>query len=219
MSTKNLADRMLVVIQAKTESKRRFKEMEELTGIPSDRWSAFSLGRQRPTAEMIEAVCKAWPQYAFWISLGITDPENGHVAPTTIDSFCPIVRGIEQEFATAEFKYLLSWLEREPKEKEELLLRRREIEDSVLKAREKDILPAIYVSYEKVVRELGENGKSDFFIVETNHEIREIRRLRNEGAERVRKQIKEWRGNLIVSKAIDKAMKFLLNSFTKSRKG
>lgn len=219
MSTNTLANRMLEVIQAMTGSKRRFKELEELTGIPSDRWSAFSLGRQRPTAEMIESVCKEWPQFAFWIAIGITDPERGHVAPNSIDSHYPVTRGVEQNYATAEFRYLLSCLEREPSDTEAQILRRREIEDSVMSMREQDILPAIYVSYEKVIRELGETGKAEFFILESNSEIRQIRKSRNEEEDKIRKPIREWRGNLVVSKAIDKAIQFLLIPFGKKING
>ncbi|GAB2899412.1 hypothetical protein GCM10027202_29150 [Microvirgula curvata] len=81
MSTTSLQGRLWLVIESEISSNRRFKELEERTGIPSDRWKALSLNRQRPTAEMIEAVCREWPQYAFWISTGVSDPDFGHVAP------------------------------------------------------------------------------------------------------------------------------------------
>ena len=55
---------------------RRFKQLEEWTGIASDRWSAVSLGRQRPTAEMIEALCTRYPEMALWLTTGRTDRTN-----------------------------------------------------------------------------------------------------------------------------------------------
>lgn len=81
MSTENLQARLLEIIKASASETRRYKEMEELTGIPGDRWKALYLGRQRPTSEMIEALCQARPEFAFWLSTGLTDPDHGHVAP------------------------------------------------------------------------------------------------------------------------------------------
>ena len=73
--------RMREVIRAVTSDKRRLKELEEETGIPSKNWKNAWLGTQRPTAHMIEALARRWPQYAFWLSTGLTDPKNGHTAP------------------------------------------------------------------------------------------------------------------------------------------
>lgn len=205
--------RLIKVIECEVGPQRRFKELEEITGIGVSSWRQVWNERQRPTAEMIEAVGKQWPQYAFWLATGITDPERGHVAPKIIDSYYPVIKGIEQPYATEEFRYLINRQKLEPIESAAQALRRREIEDSVLTMREKDILPAIYVSYEKVMRELGEPGKSEFFILESNNEIREIRKLRKEYEEKLQKPIKEWRNNLIVSKAINKLIQVLINPF------
>lgn len=81
MSTENLQNRLIELIKIATPEHRRFKQLEELTGIPADRWKNFWLGRQRPTVEMIEAVCQCWPEYAFWLVTGISDSEYGHCAP------------------------------------------------------------------------------------------------------------------------------------------
>ena len=67
MSTDTLADRMLFLIQKTTKEHRRYKELEEKTSVAADRWKAFALGRQRPTAEMIEALGKLTPQYSQWL--------------------------------------------------------------------------------------------------------------------------------------------------------
>lgn len=74
----NLIERMRDVIEAQTDAHRRFKELEERTGLKATAWQNFWNGRQRPTWEMIELVAKTWPQFAFWISTGIDDPEHGH---------------------------------------------------------------------------------------------------------------------------------------------
>jgi hypothetical protein len=74
----DLIDRMRDVIDAQTDAHRRFKELEEKTGLKATAWQNFWNGRQRPTWEMIELVSKTWPQFAFWISTGIDDHEHGH---------------------------------------------------------------------------------------------------------------------------------------------
>ncbi|KAJ3472822.1 hypothetical protein NLI96_g13243 [Meripilus lineatus] len=74
--------RVRTVIRATTSERRRLKELEEETGIASTNWKNVWTGRQRPTAHMIEALARRWPQYAFWIATGLTDTDNGHTAPT-----------------------------------------------------------------------------------------------------------------------------------------
>lgn len=74
----NLIDRMRAAIESQTDAHRRFKELEERTGLKATAWQNFWNGRQRPTWEMIELVAKTWPQFAFWIATGIDDDEHGH---------------------------------------------------------------------------------------------------------------------------------------------
>ena len=76
MSSDSIEDRIRSVMNLAADSHRRFKQLEEWTAIGSDRWSAVSLGRQRPTAEMIEALCSRFPEMTLWIATGRTDPEN-----------------------------------------------------------------------------------------------------------------------------------------------
>ncbi len=77
----NLSSRLKAVVEEKTTEYRRFKQLEDLTVIPADTWKSWYHGRQRPTAEMIEAAGRKWPEYAFWLTTGISDPDYGHVAP------------------------------------------------------------------------------------------------------------------------------------------
>jgi hypothetical protein len=74
----NLLDRMKHVIEAQTDAHRRFKDLEERTGLKATAWQNFWMGRQRPTWEMIELVGRTWPEFAFWLVTGIDDPEHGH---------------------------------------------------------------------------------------------------------------------------------------------
>jgi hypothetical protein len=77
----NLSDRLQAVVVETTPEYRRFKQLENLTNVQADTWKSWFHGRQRPTAEMIEAAGKAWPEYAFWLTTGISDPAYGHIAP------------------------------------------------------------------------------------------------------------------------------------------
>lgn len=80
----DIIDRVIDVIRSSVDDRRRLKELEEETGIPSGSWKNVWSRKQRPTAHMIEAIARRWPQYAFWLVTGITDETNGHTAPRGI---------------------------------------------------------------------------------------------------------------------------------------
>lgn len=77
----DISVRMKHVIRSSTEESRRFKRLEDELGVSASSWKSWWHGRQRATEEMIHAVCKRWPQYAFWITTGIDDAQYGHAAP------------------------------------------------------------------------------------------------------------------------------------------
>lgn len=68
-----VASRLFDVIEKTTTKHRRNKQLAELTGVDSERWSAFGLGRQRPTAEMLEGIAKAFPSLCLWLMTGRDD--------------------------------------------------------------------------------------------------------------------------------------------------
>ncbi|QOY94742.1 hypothetical protein IM543_02165 [Massilia sp. UMI-21] len=74
-----IQSRLRAVIEAATDERGRFAELEKLTKVSANSWKSFWHGRQRPTCDMIEAICVRWPHYAFWIATGITDAKYGHV--------------------------------------------------------------------------------------------------------------------------------------------
>jgi len=53
----------------------------DYTGISSKRWRKVFAREQRITSDMLEALAKLFPTYAFWLVTGITDAINGHIAP------------------------------------------------------------------------------------------------------------------------------------------
>ncbi|WP_426342808.1 hypothetical protein ACN9MZ_14605 [Pseudoduganella sp. S-14] len=77
----NLSDRLRSVVQLTVSQSRRFKELEELSGIPATHWRNFFSGKQRPTVEMIEFAARHWPEHAFWLATGISDAKHGHIDP------------------------------------------------------------------------------------------------------------------------------------------
>ena len=83
-----------------TSTTRRWKELETLTGIPAANWLAAVRNKQRPTADMIEAVARAWPQYAYWLVTGSTDARYGHVCADTYAQIARTGRQFYPELST-----------------------------------------------------------------------------------------------------------------------
>lgn len=92
----DLIARMRDVIESQTDAHRRFKELEERTGLKATAWQNFFNGRQRPTCDMIELIARTWPQFAFWLTTGIDDPEHGH---QSVSKYRPV----QERAATAFF--------------------------------------------------------------------------------------------------------------------
>ncbi|MDE3736404.1 hypothetical protein PSH28_07360 [Pseudomonas resinovorans] len=76
----NIVDRFRAVIRQNTSDKRRWAELEALTEIPATSWNKAFNGKQRPTIEMVQAVARLWPEYAFWLATGVTDAKHGHIS-------------------------------------------------------------------------------------------------------------------------------------------
>lgn len=73
--------RVAELIDFVADSHRRFKHMEDLTGVKAANWKNTCSTRQRVTQEMVEAIGRVWPQYAYWLVTGKTDEEHGHTSP------------------------------------------------------------------------------------------------------------------------------------------
>jgi hypothetical protein len=55
---------------------------ETLTGISASKWRDLDRGKTKAaTAEMIEAACKTWPEFAFWFVTGDTTCTRGQTSP------------------------------------------------------------------------------------------------------------------------------------------
>lgn len=73
--------RLRILVSVVLERRNDWKHLEEKTGIPAEKWRHWKRATTRPSAAMIEAVCTAWPIYAFWLTTGLTDVHFGHKAP------------------------------------------------------------------------------------------------------------------------------------------
>lgn len=73
-----IRERLLEVIESTGVSP---SELEEKTGIKRFTWGNLKTGKQRANEEHIEALIKLHPEYAYWITTGLTLPEAGQISP------------------------------------------------------------------------------------------------------------------------------------------
>lgn len=76
MST--LVERLRKIRETETTGRQQFSE---LTGVPKKTIEGIEQTGRSPRGDVLEAVCRVWPQYAYWLMTGHTDPPNGHVSP------------------------------------------------------------------------------------------------------------------------------------------
>lgn len=82
-----ISERLKAVIEQETPEKGRPAKLEAITGVASETWRKFLSEKQKATVKMVEACSQQWPQYAFWISTGITDNTFGHLQPSTLSDY------------------------------------------------------------------------------------------------------------------------------------
>ncbi|MBU7437010.1 hypothetical protein [Paraburkholderia fungorum] len=210
MNDYNIADRMQAVIDTHIPEGRRFKALEEISGIAAVSWRKAYLRGQRPTADMLEALSKAWPQYAFWLVTGITDPDYGHVSPASTGTYT-VVKGREQPHSTQEFLFLIDRRRHEPVEDEDRAQSRREIEDEVFELRKKSLIPATYFNYEQAMRGYDESGRGDFYLIETDEELQRIRQARRIEIKQAEESALQWRQNVAKNKKAEQFIRKLVS--------
>jgi hypothetical protein len=108
---KKLTDRMKALISHKTTELKKYKELEELTGITTATWRSWWNRGGTPSGEMIEAVGKIWPEYAFWLVTGVSDALHGHSKPSQGQAFRP--RTAARDLFLAQIK-LDEWCDENP---------------------------------------------------------------------------------------------------------
>jgi hypothetical protein len=77
-----IENRLLEAAEIRLGSKKMCARLEEISGIPEGNWKNVTYGKQRATSEMIQFVCKTYPEMAFWISTGYLPPYDiNHTSP------------------------------------------------------------------------------------------------------------------------------------------
>lgn len=75
------AARILILANHLTGERNDWKQLEKTTGLSATKWRHVHAGVTRPSLEMLDALCRAFPQYAFWLATGISDETTGHLSP------------------------------------------------------------------------------------------------------------------------------------------
>jgi hypothetical protein len=78
-------ERIRLIISNNIPKKSRFKFLSEISGIPETTWRTWDARNSAPSAQMIEAVAKRFPAYAFWLTTGIDDRFYGHGLPEPLE--------------------------------------------------------------------------------------------------------------------------------------
>ena len=86
-----IEDRVILLLNEKSESQITrhgfWSNLEARTGISSKRWRKVYGREQRITSDMLQSLAQQFPLHAFWLTTGITDAVNGHIAPITAQTF------------------------------------------------------------------------------------------------------------------------------------
>jgi len=167
-----IRDRLLSIIEREIPARKRFKDMEEISGISAQNWADMSRDRQRPTAAMIEFVAKKWPDYAYWLACGDSEPEYGNYAPKTAACMY-LCRGEPKEWRTKERLYKQKFLDENFGVS--LLQNSVEIDEQIMIARDTPKEGKAYLWLEKIIKGFGEVLRPDLGILESDAELMKIR--------------------------------------------
>jgi hypothetical protein len=74
---------LLLIARELKDQKNKFSELEKRTKVERNSWIQWHrrAHQAEPAARLIQAAALEWPQYAFWLVTGYTDPASGHVSP------------------------------------------------------------------------------------------------------------------------------------------
>lgn len=83
----NIDTRLKLLLACLTNNKNDWKSLERDTGIVAEKWRQYTRGTTKASVSMLDAIGKAWPQYAFWLMTGVSDERHGHHPPNHIWAF------------------------------------------------------------------------------------------------------------------------------------
>ncbi|MFT0549123.1 hypothetical protein ACMHYO_22635 [Allopusillimonas ginsengisoli] len=85
-----LRERVGLIVERLHPVKRgRYQYLEGSTGIKASSWqNIFRTGPKatQPSSDMLEALARTAPHFAFWLITGVADAESGHYDPRDPDA-------------------------------------------------------------------------------------------------------------------------------------
>ncbi|MDO6387650.1 hypothetical protein [Uliginosibacterium sp. 31-12] len=98
---------MKLLIESKLPKYGRFQRLEDLSKIKVSVWKSWWAGRQRATAQMVEAVALIWPEHAYWLATGDELPKEGLTNPARSPELeFSAIAGITQQVLARRFSIL-----------------------------------------------------------------------------------------------------------------
>ncbi len=74
----NLANRVRKIREAETTGRADFSQK---VGIAKKTLEGIEQTGRTPRGDLLEAICKQWPQYTLWLMTGKTDEASGQIQP------------------------------------------------------------------------------------------------------------------------------------------
>lgn len=209
-----MRDRLLAIISSEIEARKRFKELEDMSGINAESWKAMWHGRQRPTLEMAEAVARNWPDYAYWLACGDTEPELGNIAPPGAELGF-LMNARPQEWATKERVYKQKFLRSQQLNGGDIQSARGEFSDSMLESKDDPAAMVCNLLFERIARHVGDTPRPEAGILESDPQLIEIRANRAKALLNSLNMVTVARKNFADSKKLPDFFKRLIAKFIK----
>ena len=76
-----LSERLVKIIDYRYPRRAAFSALERDTGITQAAWRHIYNGRNHPSAETLEALCKLFPEYTLWLMTGMANEGSGQTSP------------------------------------------------------------------------------------------------------------------------------------------
>lgn len=77
----SLSDRLAKLIDHCLPKRGAFTRLERDTEISAAAWNHVYHGRNKPTGEHLEHLCRLFPQYTLWLMTGQTNADAGQTSP------------------------------------------------------------------------------------------------------------------------------------------
>lgn len=202
----DISSRLKSLLAQQINEHRRYKALEELTQISAESWRAFEKGRQKPSAEMVEAAAKSWPNYAYWLATGDSEPEYGNYAPKTATN--PFVaRGEPKKWRTEKRAYKLNMLKKLEEDADF-----GELQEQLFQDREDPKSSTAYLWLERFFVSIGEKFQPSLALIENDDKFIEIEKMSMKEAQEAIKDAEIKRENFWTFRS-DSAIKQTIGKF------